>query len=316
MASLSGLTDCKGRWRNLDLKSEIPAVEEQSGRWQQDTFPTEKRKEQKRKLNLRPRSGGWEGRVQARITWPFLLGGQADPGEWEMAEHVWCTSVIDSNTGVSIMMARAFLTWKGLGAGGGRTSLVAEDNSLLPPSPHIERGVTAKVTIPHWAHGEKCCWWRGEGSANAHIGQGIHLRTRAAFPPTSPTESRLQAPAPQDHRDPGHQVPQGRPCGSLTPGKRSEKSWALLCLNRPAYICRTTCSLHLPGLPELASLHLQVTCLGSMCQVLFQVVSRYVMEFQHREPLWGRYPVLPTLQVKKWRTQRGYKPAWGHRTRQ
>lgn len=66
-----------------------------------------------------------------------------------MAEHVWCSSVIDSNTGVSIMMARAFLTWKGLGAGGGRTSLVAEDNSLLPPSPHIERGVTAKVTIPH-----------------------------------------------------------------------------------------------------------------------------------------------------------------------
>ena len=46
----------------------MPAMEEQSGRWQQDTFPTEKRNEQKRKLNLGPRSRGWEGRMQARVT--------------------------------------------------------------------------------------------------------------------------------------------------------------------------------------------------------------------------------------------------------
>lgn len=46
------------------------------------------------------------------------------------------------------MMAKAFLTWKGLGAGGGRTSLDAADSSLLPPSPHIERGAHCQGHLP------------------------------------------------------------------------------------------------------------------------------------------------------------------------
>lgn len=61
------------------------------------------------------------------------------------------------------MMARAFLTWEGLGAGGGRTNLIAEDSSLLPPGPHIERGSLPRSPSPTERMGRNVAG--GEGRA-------------------------------------------------------------------------------------------------------------------------------------------------------
>lgn len=47
------------------------------------------------------------------------------------------------------MVAWVRLTWKTLGGGGGRTSLVAEDSILLPPGPSTDREITATNTLSH-----------------------------------------------------------------------------------------------------------------------------------------------------------------------
>lgn len=108
------------------------------------------------------------------------------------------------------------------------------------PVPTLSEGGGRGFTIPHRAHGEKCRRQRREGTANAHIGQGIDLRTGEQLfhlPPPLRADCRHlphRTTEPLDVRFPG-----GGPCGSLTPGKRAEMSWAHQdSLNWPAYICK------------------------------------------------------------------------------